>query len=555
MKHFLKTHQTVLTILLIAILVRLPLLNGSFWLDEAAQALESSRPFDQQLDIIKDFQPPLLHLILHFAMYLSSSEWWLRTVGALVPGLISIWATYQIGQRLLSKRAASIASLLLATNSFHVFYSQELRPYALPLMWATLSWYLLILLMDYLTKKSLIDLIKVPFTKSVYIPAQPLLLAMYFSATTLGLYSSYIYPFLVLSQILFAIFLMRKMLGKLITTWLASGIFFLPWMPIFMAQLQVGGSWRQIMPGWDQVVSLPQLKALPLVAGKFIFGAVNLEPNYFFLLSLFFILLLVINSSLWLFKSFSIRQLLQDKAFALPLIWLVMPILSAWLVSFFVPVVQPKRLLLSLPALYLLIVYFLQTDQLFSKTQFIKNFVAKGGKKTAVNWLLKLYGRVSAWVLIVVLLLVNIGGLNSYWTDLSLQRENWRELYQTITTRYKNGSIVVFVFDESFAPWTWYSKTYRADSGVDKKEFPTFNIGTLNINQVENLRDQVEVLNNYRYLLVFDYLQDLTDPDKKLIKELGQFGFNQVDLIDRPGIGFVRVFSKEQDVLSLRKAI
>jgi uncharacterized membrane protein len=133
-----------LGLLLVAVVLRLPLLNGSFWLDEAAQALESARPLSQQLTIAYDFQPPLLHLIVHFALYFSNAEWWLRTIGALIPGIVSIWATYKIGEKLLTKNIGLWAGLLMATNSFHIFYSQELRPYALPMMLGTLSWLVLL---------------------------------------------------------------------------------------------------------------------------------------------------------------------------------------------------------------------------------------------------------------------------------------------------------------------------------------------------------------------------------------------------------------------------
>lgn len=548
MKNFIKNYQSILAILLLALLIRIPFLNGSFWLDEAAQALESARPFAQQLDIIKDFQPPLLHLILHFAMYLGSSEWWLRTIGALIPGLISIWASYEIGKRLFSKRAASVASLLLATNSFHVFYSQELRPYALPLMWASLSWYLIVLLLQYVKEKKLIDMIKIPFTKSTYIPAEPLLLAMYFSTTTLGLYSSFIYPFLVLAQFVFVLFCMRKLLAKFITSWLLSGIMFLPWIPIFLQQLAVGGSWREMMPGWESVVSLTQTKALPLVLGKFIFGLGDLEFNTFYLLSLIFILLLLINATLWFFRSFSLKEIVKDKSFLLPVIWFVVPLLSAWLVSFFVPVVRPKRLLLILPGLYLGVVYFLQTSDPFSKLDFMKNLIKKGGKKTASNWLLKLYGRVSTWALVIFLFLININSLNNYWTDSKLQREDWRGLHSQIIEKYPSqDSIAVFVFEGPVAPWVWYD----APRGVHEDDYPTFDIGQLNINQVDNLRDKMEVLNSYQNILVFDYLQDLTDADRIFIRELEQFGFQQVELIDQPNIGFVRIFTKPEDLLSM----
>ena len=57
-------NKKLILILLLAVMLRIPHLSGSFWLDEAAQALEIVRPLSQQLQIIDDFQPPLLHLIL-----------------------------------------------------------------------------------------------------------------------------------------------------------------------------------------------------------------------------------------------------------------------------------------------------------------------------------------------------------------------------------------------------------------------------------------------------------------------------------------------------------
>lgn len=129
----------LVSILSLAFLLRLPLLNGSFWLDEAAQALESSRPLSQQLELVPDFQPPLLHLIVHFALYFDQSQWWLRLIGALIPGLVTIGITYFIALRLTSARTALMVGFLLATSSLHIFYSQELRPYSLPAMWAVLS--------------------------------------------------------------------------------------------------------------------------------------------------------------------------------------------------------------------------------------------------------------------------------------------------------------------------------------------------------------------------------------------------------------------------------
>ena len=59
----------ILLILLLGLILRLVLINQSLWLDEAAQVIESARPFSEQFDIAGDFQPPLFHLLLHLAFF------------------------------------------------------------------------------------------------------------------------------------------------------------------------------------------------------------------------------------------------------------------------------------------------------------------------------------------------------------------------------------------------------------------------------------------------------------------------------------------------------
>jgi hypothetical protein len=71
---FLKKNYLLISLILIGLFLRLPLLTGSFWLDEAAQALESTRPIGQQLALDHDFQPPLYHFLVHLMSYASHQE-------------------------------------------------------------------------------------------------------------------------------------------------------------------------------------------------------------------------------------------------------------------------------------------------------------------------------------------------------------------------------------------------------------------------------------------------------------------------------------------------
>jgi hypothetical protein len=54
-----------------------------------------------------------------------------------------------------------------------------------------------------------------------------------------------------------------------------------------------------------------------------------------------------------------------------------------------------------------------------------------------------------------------------------------------------------------------------------------------------------------KYVLVFDYLRTLTDPENKIITTLTDFGFVGRGVIDYPGIGFVRIYTREHNALGL----
>jgi uncharacterized membrane protein len=470
-----KKPQLVWIVLVVAFLLRLPLLNGSFWLDEAAQALESVRPFSEQLKIAADFQPPLLHYLVHFATQVTTNEWWLRLWGALIPGLVTIWATYLLGKQFFSEKVGLISALLLTTSSFHIFYSQELRPYSLPAMWAILSTLLLF--------------------KKKFVWWQFALVSL------LGLYSSYLYAFFLLPQLYF-VWRMKFGWQQVLKITVATGVFFAPWLPSMLEQIKVGQALRLEIPSWESVVSTPQLKALALVPLKFLFGVLNVEPNLFFIVTA--LILFAVGAYTW--RKWQPKQAELIKL----LILFITPIATSWLVSFVIPVVQPKRLLFLLPLFYLL---------------------ATGHLAVKIN-LAKL-----AWLLPILLLLLNLWSTFQYWTQPNLQRENWRGLKEAIMAKFSvDQTLVVFSFNEAFAPWRWYYPD----------QVPTLTTGKRQIDQVADLTGQLRTMTDYQYVLVFDYLRDLTDPDDKLIPAVESFGFTGRGVLDYPGIGLVRIYSQRE---------
>lgn len=491
------TDGIILLILLFAFFWRLPLLNGSFWLDEAAQALESARPLNQQLQIRDDFQPPLLHLLVHFELLFSRSEWWLRLGAALIPGLITIWAVYAIGQKVANRRVGAIASILLATSSFHLYYSQELRPYAMPAMLACLSWLVLVQLFQNVGSKN----------KNLF---------FFFILSALGLYTSYLYPFLFLTQFMVVMIFYPKLRKSFLVTCFGTGLTFLPWIPSFLDQLRAGQSLRQNLPGWQEVVSFNQIKSILLIFGKFVFGVLDLQLDLVFLLITGVILLGLMVLILAVLRQ---KLKVQMRPLLIFATWLILPIFLAWIVSFFVPLLQPKRVLYCLPAFYLLVSWLMDLNL-----------------KHGLN---SLFAKVAV-ALSTGLLLINIFSSINYFTLPKYQREDWRSLHTLILSKYPGkGNVATFAFPAPFAPWQWY----------DDGNYPTFATQELTTEAQTEIPNAKE-LTQFRFVLVFDYLRDLTDPKDKLLDQLDAYGYHEVDRITpNTPIGFVRIYAKSENVI------
>lgn len=496
-------------ILLLALCLRLPQLNDSFWLDEAAQALQSARPWNQQLLIRDDFQPPLMHVLTHGLMQLSTNEAWLRTGTALIPGLLTVWLTIRLGRPLGSPVIGWLAGLFLATSSFHLFYSQELRPYSLPAFWATLGWWLLLDLTRSTERHR----------ASSVSSRQLILLGV---TTAAGLYSSYLYPFVLLGQLSYLLMCWRQTAasGRAMGVLMVGSASFLPWIPSFLAQLQAGQELRTLLPGWEQVVSFDQLKIVALTAGKYFYGVLDLAitPAYVLTTLLF---VGVITTMSWQARRHpqlvTVRRVL--------LCGVLIPFLTAWLISFWVPVLQPKRVLFVWPLISL-----------------------------GLGWLIWAYWQLAppprrSWLGLLApslgLLLVTVQLFSSwaYLTQSRYQRENWRQVQQQIMVKYPpSQSVVVMAFPGPFASWEWYNR----------QRYPTFATGVYRLSDDPTQPDRVRLkaLTQYQYVLVFDYLRDLTDPQRAIETELARYGYQQVDVLSgNQSLGAVRVFARARQIL------
>jgi len=99
--------------------------------DEAISAIYSSLPIEETLEISRHSEPhpPLFYLVLHsWLILVGLSEFAVRYWGFLA-GVLAIPSLYTLTLRLLGSRVAILAAFLLATNSFHIWHSQDARSY------------------------------------------------------------------------------------------------------------------------------------------------------------------------------------------------------------------------------------------------------------------------------------------------------------------------------------------------------------------------------------------------------------------------------------------
>jgi len=359
-------------ILVLGLGLRLINLNQSLWLDEAAQALMSSQSLGSiWADRTGDFHPPLFYFLAHYWLFLSHAEIWLRLLPVSF-GVINILVVYALGQKLLGR--GLLAAFLMAIAPFHIYYSQEFRAYSLLALLGTLSMYYLI-------------------------TGRFRWLAI---TNALLLYTHYSSVFLILTQ-----FLIQP---KTIRYSLLALLLYVPWMPKFISQLQSGTSALTYLPGWDQVLSIQPLRALPVVIFKLVAGRISFLNRYLYGLYILFVFLV----TFWAMRLAGAHKRLL-------LIWAFAPFFIMFVVSFFLPQTQPFRIIYVLPALVLL---FTQAVSRFPKT-----------------------------FLTLIVYIAVVGNL-AYFTRPRLQRESWREAGEFLRSQ---AAPVVVKFPAAFAPLMWYT--------------------------------------------------------------------------------------------------
>ena len=460
--------ESLIIVIILGILLRFVNIDQSLWLDEAAQALLSSRSVHEIINNSGgDFHPPLFYIISHFWIYIGKSEFFLRIL-PISFGVVNLIAFYVLVKNLYPGKkinfrnfqigVETVSVFFLAISPFHIYYSQEFRSYSLVCLFATISIY---------------GLVK----KNIHILVISNLLLIYTHYSTI---------FLILAELLYVIGYEKNFIKKYLLHLILVFIGYLPWMPKLFNQMSGALMINSSIPGWSEILSISPLKAMPQVLFKLIAGRINIYPKSIYYLYISFVLLSTVFA---MFYSRVKSKLIFS--------WVFWPIILIILTSFLAPQTQPFRLIYILPGLLLLFI-----EAMFKSP---KTFI-------------------------VILLYISIFGNLLYFTRPRLQRENWIEATDLLSST--NQQILV-KFPEPFAPLRWYKPELKYIPVV--RNIPSSS---------ERASDELSKYDLDQQVVVVHYLEGLTDPINSIESELIKRGYVLDKEKNIEGVGIISFYKK-----------
>lgn len=275
---------------------------------------------------------------------------------------------------------------------------------------------------------------------------------------------------------------------KFLVSHLPLATFALLWFPIFKAQSIGTTSYLATFAPWASVLGTASLKELSLVWVKFILGRISFAPKTLYG---FIVLTASVPFVAGLFNSFK-----KYKEVLVVWLWLLIPLLLAFAGSIFIPGFSYFRIIFVLPAFYILAVLGL------SNIRF-------------------------GYLLTAAMIALNLIFSGTYLLNQNFWREDWKGAVFFIDQTVKGDEPVLMEYPEPFTPYRWYSSrglAYAISVPFDK-----------NTDKLVKYAPAV---------YTFDYLLDLTDPNRKLFEELKMRGFTQTNVYSFRGVGQIRYWQK-----------
>lgn len=306
------------------------------------------------------------------------------------------------------------------------------------------------------------------------------------------LYSDYL-PYLVFfSQFTFLLIERRDVLKQFIILYLISFLSLIVWVPIFLEQIQTGINAASTVSGWRNVVGDASIKEMVLVFLKNVIGRVSLENKY--ITGLLTIGLGILYGSI---LGYGLKEINRNSRILL--YWIIIPTILAFLISFYIPVLSYFRLQFIWPAFLILL-----SVSVFALPKKLKI------------------------ISIIFLVIISVVSTVSYYLNPKFQREDWKGLVSYINSQHSVDTLLI-ESNNAFAPLKYYKINVSVVPALEK--VPLTSLDDINI-----------VESNELYVL--EYLVEINDPDRLVVKRLEELGFQVVGTKDFLGVGFLRHYHK-----------
>lgn len=302
-----KKKYLIVLIILLGLFLRIYNLNSeSLWSDEGYSINEAKFSIHEIISHMGyNPNPPLYLITLHFWINLFGDSAFSVRFLSFIFSSISLVLLFLLTKRIFDKKTAVFSTLILSLSTFHIYYAQEARSYALFSMLGLLSYYSFYKFNDWSSKRNIL---------------------YYLISTTLMIYTHVFGIFIMLSQV---ISIKKKLLKKWFFTLTFIGVMYLPYISVLFQQtMHVSNeTWRNF-PSFNDF-----FYALSRPAG-----------NYWLLITFMFLLIL------YFFKS-------KNKWLKRTLVsWWSITIILPFLISItIVPIFFPKYTIAASFGLYIIV--------------------------------------------------------------------------------------------------------------------------------------------------------------------------------------------------------
>ena len=362
--------------------------------------------------------PGLLHRFLQPGetgpLYLLLLRLWVTAAGhselalrlfSVLPAVASVPALYLLGRRLVDERSGLVAAALLTLSTYHIYFAQMTKMYALLLLLALLSCLLLL--------------------QGLQRPAMRTWVA-YVVVTTAAMYTHVFGALLLPWHALFALTHLRTRREALKPWLLSTAALTLPYLPLAAARL---GALRNPETLTRQFTGPQDLPGMAATLAREYGTRYDLLPAP--VLAAFFLGLTALGAAA-LVRRYPLPAEASAARWFLGL-GLALPLLVTYaMVTLGAPLFSSRYLILTLPVFY----------------------VTWGA---GIAWLLQ-----TRWLPVGAVLLMLFIGLNAArWTETAVEgkrfREDWRGGVARLEARYQPGDLVVVLHDSSFHALRYYA--------------------------------------------------------------------------------------------------